>query len=286
MTIGGNESAKNRIRQMVDSVGFWWHSIELGEGVVTPGKKSPAWLEKEFHALQLPPLNGKTVLDIGAWDGYYSFMAERLGAKRVVALDHYVWSIDRKIAEGFHSHHARSCTAVPSIESSACWQPEKRPGKRGFDTARELLGSGVEPVYADFMTIDPGHLGKFDVVLFLGVLYHMENPLDSLRKLAEFTGTLAVIETHAIVLPAYEHRSLCEFYPRGELQGDVSNWWGPNLTALKAMCLAAGFTKVEVKQGPPQRSFIRSALRRLHLFFSAARQRRPRYYRAIVHAWK
>ena len=47
-----------------------------------------------FHPIDLPDLAGKTVLDIGAWDGYYSFQAERLGASGVVALDHYVWGVD------------------------------------------------------------------------------------------------------------------------------------------------------------------------------------------------
>ncbi len=61
----------------------WWHSIDLGDGVVTPGYKSPELLETELAALRLPDLAGRSVLDIAAWDGYFSFAAERLGAARV-----------------------------------------------------------------------------------------------------------------------------------------------------------------------------------------------------------
>src|SRR6188472_354162 len=72
----------------------WFHSIDLGMGVVTRGVKSPEQHRHELAVLRLPDLAGKSVLDIGAFDGFYSFAAERLGADRVVALDHYVWSAD------------------------------------------------------------------------------------------------------------------------------------------------------------------------------------------------
>ena len=272
-------------RALADAVDFWWHSIDLGNGVITPGRKSADWLKHELAALRLPDLHGKSVLDIGAWDGYYSFAAERLGARRVLALDHYVWSLDRACAEAWHARYAGAGEVAPPIESTDAWQPQALPGKRGFDTACAVLGSRVEDRVSDFMDVPAAAIGTFDVVLFLGVLYHMENPLAALRKLRTLTGEMAVIETHAVALPAYEHRALCEFYPNGELDGDVSNWWGPNLAALRAMCLAAGFRRVEVKQGPPAKSALQEALRRLHLFASGARQRRPRCYRAIVHAY-
>ena len=275
----------SQLSKAIDDVDFWWHSIDLGNGVITPGRKSADWLKNELAALQLPDLRGKSVLDIGAWDGYYSFAAERLGARRVLALDHYVWSLDRACAEAWHARYAGAGEVAPPIESTDAWQPQALPGKRGFDTARAALGSRVEDRVGDFMDVPAAAIGTFDVVLFLGVLYHMENPLAALRKLRTLTGGMAVIETHAVALPAYEHRALCEFYPNGELDGDVSNWWGPNLAALRALCLAAGFRRVEVKQGPPAKSALQEALRRLHLFASGARQRRPRHYRAIVHAY-
>ena len=61
----------------VDAVPRWWHSIDLGEGVITPGSKSVADLEYEWSQMAPGDLSAKTVIDIGAWDGWMSFAAER-----------------------------------------------------------------------------------------------------------------------------------------------------------------------------------------------------------------
>src|ERR1700734_2144728 len=83
-----------RAKHVLQNCPEWYHSIELAPGVVTPGRAPLSTWEKTVHDLHLPDLRGKSVLDIGAYDGFFSFAAERLGASRVVALDHYVWSTD------------------------------------------------------------------------------------------------------------------------------------------------------------------------------------------------
>ena len=207
--------SREQLQEMArSSVPVWWHSIHLGHGVTTKGHKSAEHLAWEFRALGLPELRGKTVLDIGAWDGFFSFEAERRGAERVVALDQW-----------------------------------RQPG---FEAARQALHSQVEGIVADFMTLDLVKLGSFDVVLFLGMLYHMQNPLESLKRLAAVTRELAVIETEAIALNGYEQHALCEFFEADELRGDPSNWWAPNEKALAGMCRAAGFRRVHTLVGPGQ----------------------------------
>jgi tRNA (mo5U34)-methyltransferase len=239
--VAENEIAE-RLRARVATVPVWYHQIDLGHGVVTPGHRG--W---DFDTLVLPSLEGRTVLDVGAWDGYFSFEAERRGASRVVALDHYVWALD---LEGWRRHQNDQRVAgglpMPAHEVPGLWQPESLPGKRGFDVAREALGSAVEPIVADFMTADLDSLGRFDFVLYLGVLYHMENPLAALRRLYEVTGERAVIETEAVHLPAGRDRAICEFFEGSSLAGDPSNWWAPNATALVAMCRSAGFSEVRI----------------------------------------
>ena len=89
---------QEELQQSVDAIPHWFHSIELPYGIVTPGDKSVNLLNKELASLKLPNLDQKTVLDIGAWDGFYSWVAERMGASRVVSLDHFVWQLDRKRA--------------------------------------------------------------------------------------------------------------------------------------------------------------------------------------------
>jgi tRNA (mo5U34)-methyltransferase len=222
---------------------FWWHSIDLGDRV-TPGHKSPERLDWEWNNLHLPPLAGRTLLDIGAWDGYFSFRAEREGASRVVALDHYVWSLDLPKQQAYWRECSeRGITPDPYHERPELWHPETLPGRAAFELAHKELASGVEPIVADFMTVDPDAVGVFDVVLFLGVIYHVEEPLAALRRLRSLTGSLAVIESEAITVD--DDRSLWELVPGAELNADVGNWWVPTEAGLHALVRAAGFARAE-----------------------------------------
>ena len=232
-------------QELVDRVGFWWHSIDLGDGVVTPGRKTPAQHGLELEAWKLPPFEGKTVLDIGAWDGFYSFHAERAGAKRVVALDYHAWGLDSQRQRQQHrTRMAEGRAPVPYDRIPGVWNPGTLPGKAAFDTAHQILGSNVEQIVADFMTVEPDLVGSHDVVLFLGVLYHVQEPLAALRRVALWTREVAVIETAGVHVPGQEHLALLEFYEADELNGDVSNWWAPNLLGLTKLCRAAGFREV------------------------------------------
>lgn len=71
---------KEQLQEMAGAVPFWFHSIDLGQGVVTNGWITPKALSNEVESLRLPDLTGQTVLDINAWDGFYSFEAARRGA--------------------------------------------------------------------------------------------------------------------------------------------------------------------------------------------------------------
>src|SRR5258707_7607084 len=116
----------------------WWHSIDLGHGIVTKGVDSAQ--AERLSRLQLPvDLAGKSVLDIGAWDGFFSFEAERRGAASVLATDHFCWSGDG-------------------------WGV-----KAGFDYAHARLGSKAGSLDIDITDINPQSVGVHDVVLLLGV---------------------------------------------------------------------------------------------------------------------
>jgi tRNA (mo5U34)-methyltransferase len=310
--------SKEQLEEMVRSVPYWWHAIDLGHGVVTPGHKSAEHLAAEIQSLRLPDLRGKSVLDVGAWDGFYSFEAERRGARRVVALDHFCWALhpmdlvrwdlknlqwDEELAAAA-ARHEEECNASGI---NPWYQPMELPGKRGFDIARRALDSRVEAVAADFMEMDLKELGTFDVVFFLGVLYHLEHPLEALTRLAAVTREVAIIETDAVLIPGYEHHAICEFYESNEYNDDVTNWWSPNEKALQGLSRAAGFERVETVAGPPcqgdastskpdggrlsKPSFaISSLLSTLTLKKKRAHSAPPRlgiqHYRAVAHAWK
>jgi tRNA (mo5U34)-methyltransferase len=278
------------IRLRVAQVAPWWHSIELAPGVVTPGQKTAEILRGEVAAMRLDDLDlrGKSVIDIGAWDGFFSFEAERRGARSVLAFDHFVWSVDLAKALAYRtSCQERGVPVEPFEEVPGLWCPDTLPGKRGFDLARELLGSRVESRVGDLMTADLDALGRFDVSFYLGVLYHLRNPLEGLTRLAAITREVAIIETHAILIPGREGRALCEFFEGSGLNDDASNWWVPNETALIGLCRAAGFRKVErvsekpAEPPPRERSILQRLRGREH-----KPPRDPIYYRATVHAWK
>ncbi len=273
------------LREAIAATGFWWHSIDLGDGLLTPGGKNAALLRREWEAMKVPDLAGRSVLDIGAWDGYFSFQAERHGAREVVALDHYVWSIDRAGWGGYKAACAERGDPPMPVEQTDYWNPVALPGKRGFDLACRALGSRVRSVVRDYLDVTPADLGMFDVVFYLGVLYHMPNPLAALEKVAALTKELAVIETHAVEIHGH-NMPLAEFYPASDLNDDPSNWWGPNIAALVGLCKAAGFSRVEVKKGPPRLGAVRRFARSLAALFGFRWGRRHRHYRAVVHAWK
>ena len=208
----------------------WFHRIDLGHGIVTPGDDDSP---KKLAQLGLPrTLEGKTFLDIGAWDGFFSFEAERRGASRVLATDSFVWKGN-----------------VPG------------KSKEGFLTARSLLGSRVEDMEIDAMDISPERVGMWDVVLFAGVLYHMIHPMLALERAASVTKELLIVETATDL--EFVQRPAIAFYPGGELARDVTNWSGVNTKALKAILHCCGFQEVIVMYRKPFFRRLVSAGKRL-----------------------
>jgi len=190
----------------------WFHKIDLGNGVVTPGvDDSPAKLK----LMRIPEsLTGKTVIDIGAYDGFFSFEAEKRGASRVLATDMY------------------------------CWQGTGMGDGEGFKIAREALQSRVEAKLIAVEDISPATVGMFDVVLFLGVLYHAPDPLRYLRAARSVCRELLILETHydALDYP----RPAMVFYPGRTLNNDPSNFWGPNPRCVAEMLGEVGFRNVTI----------------------------------------
>jgi tRNA (mo5U34)-methyltransferase len=194
----------------------WWHSIELSPGIVTEGRKPLELLRQEEEAILGPlRLAGAGVLDVGAWNGHFGFAAERRGAARVLAADSHTWA-------------------------HRWWR-----GREGFDIARAALGSRVEARAIDAAELSPETVCIFDIVLLLGVFYHMENPLLVMRRVRSVTRGVLLIETHQDALD--QARPMMVFYPGRTLNDDETNWWGPNLAL---MLIEIGFERVEYRNHP------------------------------------
>jgi tRNA (mo5U34)-methyltransferase len=270
------------LRARTDALG-WFHRIDLGHGVVTNGLSSGPYVGPD----KMPDLLGKSVLDIGAWDGFYSFQAERLGAARVVALDHYVWGVDMAARQRYWAECAeRGVLPDHSRDTTDFWRPEL-PGRAAFDFARQVLGSKVEPMVADFATVDLDQVGRFDVVLYLGVLYHMKEPLTVLERLRSVTEEVAVVETQAVAITGLEGQNLVQFFG-GEFIGDYGNWYVPTLAGLTQWALAAGFSRVvPVVEPPVAHPSLLTRARRVLRPPATGPTSHPNltYYRAVIHAF-
>ncbi len=191
--------------------------MDLGDGEVTQGHKTAERLRREADVAFHHGVEGKSVLDIGAWDGFFSFEAERRGAARVLATDFYVW--------GGAANH-----------------------KPAFDYARARLGSKVESEVVDLFDLSPSRHGQFDTVLFLGVLYHLKNPLGGLELAASLARETLVVETHVsllnVIAPAMR------YHLGAELSNDPSNFWSPNIPCLHNMLVGIGFSRIEFMPSP------------------------------------
>lgn len=209
-----------QIQARIDAVADWYHRIEIRPGIVTPGIN-----DSETTLLQLnlaERYDGMRVLDIGARDGFFAFELERRGAE-VVAIDYM------------------------------------DPAETGFPVARELLGSQVEYLVDNVYNVDPERYGTFDLVLFLGVVYHLRDPLLALDRLWDVCnpGATLILETQLLdnallvdgggfrtlaeIDPALTEACLMQFYPGDALNGDHSNYWAPNAACMRGLLSTAGF---------------------------------------------
>ena len=178
----------------------WVHSIDLGGGLVTPGqwgKPSPL-IMKAFDGLDF---SGKKVLDVGCWDGLWSFEAEKRGAGSVYATD--------DISQRSHNEQSTFFLAHKALRSKVFYHPNVS-------------------VY-DIEDLGPK---DFDIVLFCGVYYHLRHPLLALAKLRRMMKTEGMILVEGDVLYGPSEPYAKYFYGASRL-GDASVWWIPTIPCLR-----------------------------------------------------
>jgi tRNA (mo5U34)-methyltransferase len=199
----------------------WYHALELAPGFDTHGIFD---LRPYVRHYGLPErMDGVRVLEVGCWDGFWSFEMERRGAD-VVAID-----LDD--------------------ERDLDWPPRRRPAEfpearrgDGFRLAREILGSKVERVNCSVYHATPEELGSFDVVFCGSVLIHLRDQLLALERIASLcTGTFISAEeydrvTDLLPFPASRYRA--------DRDAAVV-YWLPSRKTWRQMMWTAGFDRVE-----------------------------------------
>ncbi len=200
---------------------YYWHQAwNIFPNMATPGRVPVGVV---LERVGIPErLDGKRVLDVGAWNGCTSLECERRGAAEVVAL---------------------------SLED---------PDQSGFNWLKSVVDAHkTSYVRGSIYNLDPQELGTFDIVLCLGVLYHLRYPVLGIDNLRRVTKGDLFIETHALdnallslddanekteLSSELRGCALLQFYKSNELASDASNWFAISTSALTGMLETAGFT--------------------------------------------
>ena len=200
----------------------WYHTIDLGSGVVTPGYFDT---RQVVDTVGFPAdLAGRRCLDVGTFDGFWAFQMERRGAEEVVAID----LLDAT------AHDWPANTPPERI-------PEGRKGD-GFELAHRALRSAVKRVERSVYDLDPDEDGEFDLIYVGSLLLHLRDPVGALERVRAVAAD-RVILVDAIDLPL---TLLLRNRPVAHLDGWARpRWWKPNLAGLVRMAQAAGLGPTE-----------------------------------------
>jgi len=210
----------------VASVPLWYHTLELGPGLTTPG-----WFDLRPIAEQLPwpDVRGRRCLDIGTFDGFLAFELERRGAAEVVATD-------------LTAHEDWDWPPVMRDRGPGAMAEMAGEKGRGFEVAKELLGSSVERLLVSVYDLDPEEHGHFDVVVCGSLLLHLRDPLRALDRVR------AVCRGHLMSAEEIDLR-LTLLHPRRAMLrfdglSDLFQWTIPNVAGHRRMIKAMGFDPV------------------------------------------
>jgi tRNA (mo5U34)-methyltransferase len=202
----------------------WYHTIDLGHGVVTPGVFDLRPVVSQFGIPER--LDGKTVLDVGPGNGFFAFLMEERGAA-VTTVELPSWS----------AHDAS-----PALKAFYDSDEGKAAALNIHDAlglAARAKGSRVTRTFVNVYDFDPAVHGRYDIVFCAAVLLHLTDPVRALYKIFSATKEMALIST-----PIHDEAS---GEPRADFRGTATGhtFWLPNRACLLQWARAAGFTRVE-----------------------------------------
>jgi tRNA (mo5U34)-methyltransferase len=218
---------RERAAAVLAAVPLWFHTFSLDGGTTyTPGIAR----DHRYRIPALPEdLDGLAVLDVGTFDGFYAFLAEARGARRVVAVD------NEQYRDWVRSR----------------WGIELEGGQ-GFRTIADVLGSSVEYRRLDAFDLDALR-EQFDLVLCFGILHRVANPLGLLqvlyRRLAD--GGRVLVETYGVSEARLEGQAAIHVHEPGEVYArDEFVYWGFTAESLDRLARHAGFAGFRLIDAP------------------------------------
>lgn len=202
----------------------WYHTLELDEGVVTPGMFDHRPVLGRYG---LPEdLSGQRCLDVATMDGFWAFEMERRGAQSVTAID---------------LEDPEELDWPASLRAGHDKSLDETKAER-FALVKRALGSSVERVVLSAYDLSP-ELGTFDFVFCGDLLLHLKDPVTPVERIRSVCTGSAIIANVIKRFRFQEKRALAE------LDGiDHFEWWTTNLAGLERIVRAAGFARVEVAE--------------------------------------
>jgi tRNA (mo5U34)-methyltransferase len=218
------------IRHRVESEPYWFQRVEVFPGYFSPGWDDPA--ESKLPHYCLPEdLTGLRVLDIGCAEGFFSFEAERRGAREVIGIDSFPDSVRR------------------------------------FEIVKSARQSSANAFLMNVYDLEPRRLGTFDLVLFYGVFYHLKHPQLALERILSICTGALLFQTHVFEDSAVKDVPCARYYPHGMLSGregehfDPTVFWLFNSACCAGMLDHVGFTDIEVVSENPNPFVMRARVR-------------------------
>ncbi len=225
MALDSTALSAEEIRRRVSDY-EWYHAIDLGHGITTPGQYDLAPLVEHYG---LPEsLEGQSVLDVGPAHGFFSFEFERRGAARVATAELPSWA-----------EHDASPVLRDVFGNYPTSPDDYHRGALGF--AIQARQSRVERQFCNVYDLTPERVGVYDLVFCASVLLHLTDPLRALF------GLRRVCTGEAIICTAIDTHPHVMNEPRALFVGTLTEqaFWLPTMPCLEKMALAAGFAHAE-----------------------------------------
>jgi tRNA (mo5U34)-methyltransferase len=216
------------LRAAVAAEPYWFHKLDLGHDIVTGGWSEPAVDKLPYFGLP-DDMTGMRVLDIGCAEGFFTFEAERRGAREVIGIDSFPDSVRR------------------------------------FHLARDAYGARSQAYLTNVYDLSAKTFGTFDLVMYFGVSYHLRHPLLALEKIFDVCSGSILMQTNSFENEGLGDASASLFHPFGIESGppearqlDPTVFWVPNAACVAAMLAHVGFVNIEGGETPTVASVFRA----------------------------
>ena len=216
------------VKQKVEAEPYWFQKIEVLPGFYSNGWSNPRLEKLPYFGLP-EDLTGKRVLDIGCAEGFFSFEAEKRGAREVIGIDSFPDSVRR------------------------------------FNIVKEARQSAATAFLMNVYDLEPKRLGTFDLVLFYGVFYHLKHPQYALERIHSVCAGDLLFQTFMLEEPTVKGTPWARYYPHGMMSGKENELFDPTIFWLfnSACCLAmldsVGFVDSEVISTDPNPFVVKAS---------------------------